>query len=217
MATPHSVAPGECLSSIASDFNFDDWRTIYYDGSNADFRQLRPNPNLIFPGDIINIPDFDSGHQSGATETTNVFNLTTKTTLLRIVIMDTKGQAVAGKRYTLEIPGVPLIDKTTGGDGMVETEIPPNAANGVLTVYHNGASAPPMIWNLDIGGLAPIEEVAGYQARFNNLDFDSGPVDNIKGPLTEAAIKRFQTKYGLVVDGIVGPITRGKLKDQYGC
>ncbi len=217
MPTPHTVVPGECLSSIAADFNFDDWRTIYYDASNADFRQLRPNPNLIYPGDILNIPDFDSGHQAGSTETTNVFGITTKTTLLRIVIINTQDQAVAGKRYTLEIPGVPLIDKSTGGDGMVETEIPANASNGVLTVYHNGASAPPMIWNLDIGGLAPIEEVAGYQARLNNLGFDSGPVDNIKGPLTEAAIKRFQTKYGLVVDGIVGPVTRGKLKDQYGC
>jgi N-acetylmuramoyl-L-alanine amidase len=217
MSTPHYVSPGECLCSIAADYGFDDWHVIYNDAENADFRQLRPNPNVIFPGDLIHIPDFDSGSQSASTETTNTFNITTSKTLLRIVIMDTQNNAVAGKRYTLEIPGVPLIDQSTGGDGMVETEIPATATDGLLTVWHNGASAPPIIWRLSIGDLDPLETVSGQQARLNNLGFESGPVDNIKGPLTDAAIKRFQTKYAPPVDGIVGPITRGKLKDVYGC
>jgi N-acetylmuramoyl-L-alanine amidase len=217
MSTPHYVSPGECLSSIASDYGFDDWKVIYNYAENADFRQLRPNPNIIYPGDLLYIPDFDSGSQSGSTEQTNVFGIESSTTLLRIVIMDTKNQPVAGKRYTLEIPGVAPIDATTGGDGMVETEIPPTADDGILTVWHNGAAAPPIIWRLAIGELDPLETVSGQQARLNNLGFDSGPVDGIKGPLTEAAIKRFQTKYAPPVDGVVGPITRGKLKDVYGC
>ena len=34
------------------------------------------------------------------------------------------------------------------------------------------------------------------------------------GPKTEAAVKRFQSRYGLKVDGVVGPKTRAKLFAQ---
>jgi peptidoglycan hydrolase-like protein with peptidoglycan-binding domain len=39
-----------------------------------------------------------------------------------------------------------------------------------------------------------------------------GPLDGRFGPLTEAAVIRFQTAHGLPVDGIVGPLTAGALR-----
>jgi len=39
----------------------------------------------------------------------------------------------------------------------------------------------------------------------------TGKVDGINGPLTKAAVKRFQKKYGLTQDGIVGPLTAAKM------
>jgi peptidoglycan hydrolase-like protein with peptidoglycan-binding domain len=42
-------------------------------------------------------------------------------------------------------------------------------------------------------------------------------VDGVQGPRTTDAIKQFQEKYGLTVDGVVGPITRSKLLEVYGC
>jgi peptidoglycan hydrolase-like protein with peptidoglycan-binding domain len=42
-------------------------------------------------------------------------------------------------------------------------------------------------------------------------------VDNIDGPITKGAVKRFQKKHGLVEDGIVGQKTRPKLEEVHGC
>ena len=38
--------------------------------------------------------------------------------------------------------------------------------------------------------------------------FSPGPLDGLYGPLTTAAVMRFQRSRGLVPDGMVGPITR---------
>jgi peptidoglycan hydrolase-like protein with peptidoglycan-binding domain len=55
------------------------------------------------------------------------------------------------------------------------------------------------------------------QARLQNLGFDPGPIDNIASPLTACAVRRFQQRYTLKVDGIIGPQTRGKMREVYGC
>jgi peptidoglycan hydrolase-like protein with peptidoglycan-binding domain len=39
------------------------------------------------------------------------------------------------------------------------------------------------------------------------MGYDPGPIDGIFGAKTEAAVKRFQTDFGLTADGIVGPKT----------
>jgi N-acetylmuramoyl-L-alanine amidase len=70
---------------------------------------------------------------------------------------------------------------------------------------------------VNIGHLDPINQMSGIQGRLNNLGYNSGPVDGIRGPITTAAVKAFQKKHKLAVDGIPGPITQGKLKEVHGC
>ena len=54
-------------------------------------------------------------------------------------------------------------------------------------------------------------DVADLQAKLNEVDAAALDVDGIFGPLTDAAVRRFQTEESLRVDGIVGPKTRGAL------
>jgi hypothetical protein len=52
----HVVKPGDTLSGIARRYGVKSWQELYYHPSNASFRSKRPNPDLIFPGDQVNIP-----------------------------------------------------------------------------------------------------------------------------------------------------------------
>ena len=49
--------------------------------------------------------------------------------------------------------------------------------------------------------------VDGLQRRLDRLGFASGPIDGRYGPLTTAAVQRFQGAHRLAVDGIAGPRT----------
>jgi len=51
------------------------------------------------------------------------------------------------------------------------------------------------------------QEVRDIQARLKNWGYYDGPVDGIYGQKTYEAVKKFQKKNGLKVDGIAGPET----------
>gem|GEM_PF-3104866 len=59
------------------------------------------------------------------------------------------------------------------------------------------------------------EDASSLQAYLaqDKTIYPEGLVTGFFGRLTEAAVKRFQTKYGIESVGIVGPITRAKLKE----
>lgn len=65
------------------------------------------------------------------------------------------------------------------------------------------------------------EDIAELQSRLNSLGFDSGKVDAIFGPQTEAAVVDFQHNRRLAEDGKVGPevvteihlVTRGEMRE----
>jgi GH25 family lysozyme M1 (1,4-beta-N-acetylmuramidase) len=55
------------------------------------------------------------------------------------------------------------------------------------------------------------DDVTDLQTRLAGRGVDPGPIDGVFGPLTDAAVRAFQTAVGIGIDGIVGPVTWGAL------
>jgi len=215
LATNHTVKQGECLVRIAAQYGFRDYRVIYDHPNNQEFKKKRPNPNLIYPGDVIYIPDKEPKTESVATGKAHEFQVPAPARMLRIVVEDLDGKQVASTPYELEIEGQQFTGVTTAA-GLIEQPIDPEAETGALTLGR-------YVWPLAIAHLNPVDDtpddgVSGIQARLSNLGYDPGPIDGILGPRTEAAITAFQADNPpLDVDGICGPQTRAVLAQKYGC
>jgi peptidoglycan hydrolase-like protein with peptidoglycan-binding domain len=54
-------------------------------------------------------------------------------------------------------------------------------------------------------------DVRALQRQLTELGFATGKADGVYGNKTFNAVKKFQKRYGLVADGVVGAETRGKL------
>jgi LysM repeat protein len=56
LPTQYVVKYGDTLVKIAKAHGFADWREIYYHPDNYAFRTKRPDPDKIYPGDVLKIP-----------------------------------------------------------------------------------------------------------------------------------------------------------------
>lgn len=66
------------------------------------------------------------------------------------------------------------------------------------------------ISNIDVVDAA-VANTTEVQKRLKKWGYYTGSIDGINGPKTIAAVKKFQKRYGLTQDGIVGPLTAAKM------
>ena len=219
MPQRYTVQQGDYLSKIAVNFGFRNWRTIYDHPLNADFRQKRPNPNILRPGDQIVIPDRELHKEDGATDKRHVFVVNGPVNLLRIVLKGPDHKPLANVAYTLKIEDRSYTGHTDAG-GMLERRLPADASEALLTLDKVG-----VVWSLKIGHLDPLHDedsnedvITGIQARLNNLGYPCGTEDGIAGPKTRAALARFQASVlgRTGPDGLPDAQTRNALLEYHG-
>jgi len=211
----HIVKQGDCLSSIAANYGFLDWQIIYGDPANAGFRTKRPDPNVLYPGDELFIPDRDPGGVDRPTDQRHVFVLNRKPTYIKVRVQDPANQPIKNAPYKLVLETLEL-EGTTDGDGWIKGEIPAETTYGSLIVWPDPADKAEMsLWRVNLGHLDPLETTTGIKGRLNNLGYDCGGVNEDKDGLYDAAVRQFQKDHDLVVDGIVGPKTRDRLRNEH--
>lgn len=216
MSTVHVVKPGDCLYRIARQYGFADWHTIYDHPDNEAFRSKRPNPNVIFPGDRIAIPDKDVKEVVLPTTAKHKLRVRRPKVMLRVRLCSEQGEPLAGKAFTLEL-GDDLHEGTTDGDGILEAKVRPGDEQGELTVWGSGdREAERWAWSIRVGHLDPVEELVGVRQRLNNLGYCCAPTGSEPDDTLRYAVKGFQRLEGLEASGEVDDATRRKLVELHG-
>jgi hypothetical protein len=212
----YSVKQGDHLSKIAKDNGFTDYTIIWDHPNNADLKKKRQNPNVLFPGDQLFIPDMEEKQEPGATDKKHTFTVDKKTLKLRLVLEDIYEKPIAGAQCALLIDGQ-VYQLTTDGHGKLEQEIPLDAKEGVLTIRGDQTPFANEVIPIKIGHLDPVDEPSGQIGRLNNLGYFAGPTDGSDAAAFNSAVQEFQCDNSLTVDGICGPNTQSKLKQIHGC
>jgi hypothetical protein len=206
----YTIQQGDCLASIAKQFRFADWHTIYDAPENAAFKTLRPDPNLVFPGDSLHIPGKQAEPVSRPTGATHTFQLSSTQTRFKVRI-----SFGVPFTYHLDIAGATWDGKLDDG-GVIDVPIDHDAAGGKISIWPNSdMDQDPLERSFKLGALDPVTEVSGVQARLDNLGFDSGGVDGIAGPVTGQAVRGFQDAFGLPVTGELDDATRDAIKSHH--
>lgn len=216
----HKVEQGEHFASIANKYGFHDWRFIYDHPDNAELRAKRPNPDVLFQGDRIAIPEKRNKNAPAPSEQRHRFKRIGTQVLLRIVVKDPTEEALVNARYELRLgdPIPPSVHEgRTSADGLLEEQIPVDATQGELTVWPDDESiANEYRWPLRIGHLNPVSEATGIQGRLKNLGLYDGKIDGDLGDKSQAALARFEEKLGPKKAGNEEDDTAKKLLSTHG-
>jgi N-acetylmuramoyl-L-alanine amidase len=220
VATYHTVVQGEHLSGIAKEYGFASYKTIWDHGQNAELKKKRRNPNVIFPGDELFIPDKGEKEESRNTEQRHRFELKTEKLKLRLVLEDLYEKPIANAKCALHIENESK-ELTTDGQGKIERDIKPTDKRAFLTIKDPQTPINEILIPIKIGDLDPEKKESGQKARLNNLGYFAGPLEGKSDEENKAmflsAVEEFQCDHGLVVDGKCGPNTQAKLKQVHGC
>jgi len=230
VAKIYEIQQGDYLAKIASDHGLASWQTIYNAPGNAELRALRPNPNVLQPGDRVLIPDVAATTFSIGTGAVHTFMLKRPPVGLRILVRDADGQPLPLRKYQLEIDGkvrtrrrdsapeVAGFDPRNLVAGLIHEQLDSPATKGSLKLWltDENATEPDHAYDLDIGHLDPVSSASGLQARLNNLGFVCGEVDGQLGGRTEHAVRAFQQHHELEVTGRADDRTMKLLVDLHG-
>lgn len=210
----HTIKQGEHISTLADLYRFYDYHTIWDDAANADLKAKRDNPNVLFPGDVVHVPDKQKKTLDVSTTKLHTFAIKTQHPKLRIVIKDYFDKPLANTPCALEVEGAPKA-LTTDNKGLIERDIDRPAKKGRLVVRGSDIE-------VRIGHLDPVEEKSGQVARLNNLGYRAGLIEAPDDQLFQSALEEFQCDNDIRdgsgrVTGVADARTRAKLKENHGC
>ena len=183
------IQKGDCLSSVALQNGYFPG-TLWEHPENDALRELRGDPNVLFAGDRLFLPDKEPRadhhlpHRQAAP--LRAAGLPARFRL-QILNADKPRPNLA---YRLTIDGGLVLTGSTSAEGVLDVPIPPDARRGTLYIEEDDATH-----ELCFGGLDPAAEGSGVKQRLANLGYLRGR-DPSEDDLA-AAVAMFQRKAGL--------------------
>jgi LysM repeat protein len=230
MPTNYKVEQGDYLSRIARKYGFADYNVIWNDPRNAQLKQKRKSPNVLFPGDVLIIPDKASKQVDRAISQSHVFVVPSATVLLLIVLKDLDFKPLSDIDCALNFNNK-TTPATADASGLVQATVDVTKSHAGTLVLRNPEQAINVRAGILVGNLNPVTMPSGQMARLNNLGYFGGKlaagdaldqkkdIDPKEMIRFKSAVEEFQCDHmgPGSVDGVCGPHTQSKLKEVYGC
>jgi hypothetical protein len=207
----HSVQQGDCVSSIAEQYGFY-WETIWNDPGNAQLKQLRRDPNVLLPGDVLVVPDRRLREESRPTDAKHSFVRKGVPAKVKLRLVNLHQEPRPGLAYIADIDGE-VRSGASDSDGYIEFTVKPSARKILLTIDDNGRQEK---YQVPLGHLDPIKEAAGVRKRLANIGFVCGPESGSLIDGTREALRAFQTQMDLPATGEADDATCAKLQEVHG-
>ncbi|MGO9095609.1 MAG: peptidoglycan-binding protein [Bryobacteraceae bacterium] len=208
----YTVKQGDCISSIAHETGFF-WDTLWNHPGNARLKQLRRNPNALLPGDVVLIPDKRPKEESCDATRLHRFRIKGVPVRFNLQLLDVAGDPRSDVPYTLEVDGSSRRGRTDS-DGRISEIVPPPARRAKLTLGRPGRPKAE-VYEFQLGHMNPIDDIAGLQARLQNL----GYLKKVTGEMdaaTQGGLWKFQRACGLPETGEPDAATHSALAGKHG-
>jgi hypothetical protein len=240
----YTVQPGDCIGSLA-EANGLLWQTVWDHSENTALKEKRKDPNILFPGDVVFIPEIRLRIETKPVDQKHKFIRKGIPAKIRLRIMKapepsqtaaSRGTAgESGARHfeagdpepeppqadepRSNTPYVLNIDGTlTNGktDADGYVEIPISPLAREGTLTLDPGTLKETAIPLQLGHLDPLDEISGVKQRLVNLGFGCGDLTNEVTDNFCAALSAFQEARGLEVTGELDQTTRNAIKDAHG-
>lgn len=214
---PHEVKQGECIAKLAFNYGLAP-DTIWNHPENAKLKADRKELHILNSKDVVFIPpktlkkiSVNAGEQIALQQQSALEKLrirflhyddTPRTELPFLVSIKTSKNDVW-----------PNAQGKTDAAGFVIVDVPPNAVFAEILL---GEGEGQEIHEFNLGFVDPIDTVSGVKARLNNLGFECGEETEEMNELTIGAIRAFQRRYGLEVNGERDDKTLALLQEKFG-
>jgi hypothetical protein len=210
MAKIHNVEEGDCISSIAFENGFFP-ETLWNHANNQTLKEKRIDMNVLMPGDAVYVPD--KRIKKVAEPVDGFYRFKYKGVPARLnLVIKYYGEPCRSEPYKIDIDGRQA-NGTTGADGEISIPIPPDAKKGKLVV---GEGDKQVEYVIDLGRLAPIDEVRGFKQRLVSLGYDAGELDDELSEVFKESIRMFEAENGMEYTGEINDNNKAKLLEVYG-
>jgi len=214
VGTTHTVAQGEHLSGIAQQYGFNEYRTIWDHPQNSSLKEQRRNPNVLFPGDSLFIPDKQAKTEPRGAGQQHSFKVSRPTIRLRLALRDFDNQPLANTDCEIRVDGTSTA-LTTDADGRFEVPVAATATEATL-VFKDPLVPFDLTVPIKIGHLDPVDQVSGQKARLSNLGYITRPLEEVDDTVFAHTVQEFQCDLDLPVTGECDDATQAKLKELHG-
>lgn len=189
------------------------WETIWNDPANAQLKKLRDDPMVLEIGDTLVIPEPREKKASGAADAKHVFRRKGIPAKVKMQFLE-QDEPLAERSCQIEVDGK-TEQGTTDAEGVLEFFIDPAATKAKVTI-ENEEQQTAVVYELNVGRLAPANLVRGAQQRLKNLGYLDAPVSGELDRPTERAIAQLQKTHEVEETGVLDDTVAKLLLDEHG-